>query len=165
MRLFWFSVSDKGIYGSADHPAVLMHKSYHKDGNVHWKADGKVPISDGDSFFKKSGYSSSEKEAPLNTFKDTYSFFQAGMRLDPDCFQKGCRYYKFKKSDHVIWIDSRSLKGKQKHVNLYLDLVEYGAYPILNTVMSKFQKIFSSGHCEHHCYLEFKPWALVTLGF
>jgi len=39
--------------------------------------------------------------------------------------------YKFKKTDRLLILDSRTIQGEQRWVNFYLDLVEVGSYQIL----------------------------------
>ena len=52
-------------------------------------------------------------------------------------------------------------------MNFYLDLVEVGSYQILIERMAEYQRIFTDDGriCEHHCYLEFEPWVLVSLAY
>ena len=169
VRLVKLSISgDSGIYGLLLHRSVKMHRSYHRDGTVHLKADGPMERVEGaDKIFKGSGYSRDVQSGPpLDSFTGHFSFLQGVFRLDPDCFE-GRVEYKFKKTDRLLVVDSRTISGEQRFVDFYLDLVEAGSYRTLSSQMAKYQRIFADAGriCEHHCYLEFKPWVLVSLAY
>jgi hypothetical protein len=111
-----------------------------------------------DKIFKGSGYSCDVQSGPpLDSFTGHFSFLQGVFRLDPDCFE-GRVEYKFKKTDRLLVVDSRTINGEQRFVDFYLDLVEAGSYRTLSGQTAKYQHIFADAGriCEHHCYLEFK---------
>jgi hypothetical protein len=169
VRLVWFRIgSEGGIYGSVFHPSVKLHRSYHRDGRIHWKADGPMEnVGEADKIFKDSGYSHDVVSgAPLDSFTGHFSFLQGIFRLDPDCFDRRVPY-EFGAVDRLLIVDSRAIKGEQRFVNFYLDLVEIGSYQILGARMAEHQRIFANAEmiCEHHCYLEFEPWVLVSLAY
>lgn len=169
VRLVWFRIgSDGGIYGSFFHPSIAMHRSYHADGTVHWKADGPlINVGGADKVFKESGYSHDMISAlPLDSFTGHFSFLQGVSRLDPNCFDRRVPY-EFGAVDRLLIVDSRAIQGEQRFVNFYLDLIEVGSYEILSTRMAECQRIFTNAEmiCEHHCYLEFEPWVLVSLAY
>ena len=168
-RLIWFRIgSDGGIYGSFFHKNIAIHRSYHSDGVVHWKADKPMEkVINVEEVFKESGYSGEVDCAPpLGSFKGYFNFLQGGFRLDVDLFQQGVSY-EFGSVDRLLIIDSRTIKGEQRHLNFYLDLIESGSYEILNERMEGYQKTLTNAGmiCEHHCYLEFEPWLLVSLAY
>jgi len=168
-RLLWFRIGNMGgIYGSIFHPSFAMHRSYHPDGSVHWKLDGKVrDNAQAGRIFKESGYSKDVDSGPhLRSFTGHFSFLQGGFRLDPDCLEHLLQY-EFGNVDRLLIVDSRAIGGEQRHVNFYLDLVEVGSYGALNTRMKKYQYTFTKAKmiCEHHCYLEFSPWVLFSLAY
>ncbi|MGH7430104.1 MAG: hypothetical protein ACREJ4_17355 [Candidatus Methylomirabilaceae bacterium] len=169
VRLVKLSISgDSGIYGLLLHRSVKMHRSYHRDGTVHLKADGPMEgVKGAAKIFKGSGYSHDVQSGPpLDSFTGHFSFLQGIFRIDPDCFE-GRVEYKFKKTDRLLIVDSRTISGKQRFVNFYLDLVEAGSYQTLSSQMADYQGTFTNADmiCEHHCYLEFVPWILVTLAY
>ncbi len=155
VRLVTLSISGaSGIYGLFLHRSVKMHRSYHRDGTVHLKADGPMEgVKGAEKIFKESEYSHDANSGPpLDSFTGHFSFLQGVFRLDPDCF-KGRVEYKFKKTDRLLVVDSRTISGEQRFVNFYLDLVEVGSYQILNARMAEYQRIFTDAGmiCEHHC--------------
>ena len=169
VRLVKLSIGGgSGIYGLFLHRSVKMHRSYHRDGTVHLKADGPMERVKGtDKILKGSGYSRDVQSGPpLDCFTGHFSFLQGVFRLDPDCFE-GRVEYKFKKTDRLLVVDSRSISGEQRFVNFYLDLVEAGSYRTLSGQMAEYQGTFTNADmiCEHHCYLEFQPWVLVSLAY
>lgn len=169
VRLIWFRIgSDGGIYGSFFPMSVAMHRSYHWDGTDHWKADGPMQnVRDVEKIFKESGYSRDvDSGPPLGSFSGHFSFLQGVFRLDPDCFE-GRVAYDFRAVDRLLIVDSRTIQGEQRFVNFYLDLVEVGSYQILSARMAEHQRTFTNAGmiCEHHCYLEFEPWVLVSLAY
>ena len=53
IRLVWLRVKSDGIYGSFFHRSVTMHRSYHLDGSVHFKAEGPMEnVKDAERIFK-----------------------------------------------------------------------------------------------------------------
>jgi hypothetical protein len=168
VRLIWLRIKSDLILGSIHHPSIAMHTSYHRDGTVHLKADGPMErVRDADKIFKEKGYSRDVHSGPpLDSFTGYFSFLAGGFRLDPDCFE-GPVEYKFKKTDRLLVVDSQTISGEQRWVNFYLDLVEVGSYQILNARTAEYQRIFTDDGriCEHHCYLEFEPWVLVSLAY
>jgi hypothetical protein len=124
-------------------------------------------VRDAEKIFKEKGYSRDVHSGPaLDFFTGYFSFLAGGFRLDPDCFE-GRVEYKFKKTDRLLVVDSRTINGEQRFVDFYLDLVEVGSYRTLSGRMAEYQRIFADAGriCEHHCYLEFKPWVLVSLAY
>ena len=168
VRLIWLRIKSDRILGSIHRPSIAMHRSYHRDGTVHLKADGPMErVRDADKIFKEKGYSRDVHSGPpLDSFTGYFSFLAGGFRLDPDCF-KGLRAYTFRAVDRLLILDSRTIQGEQRWVNFYLDLVEVGSYQIRIERMAEYQRIFTDDGriCEHHCYLEFEPWVLVSLAY
>jgi len=169
IRLIWLRIGrDGGIYGSFFHPSMTLHRSYHRDGIVHWRYDRRLGNAGAaDEFFKESGYSRDvDSGPPLGSFTGHFLFLQGGFRLDPDCFEDR-KPYRFKAVDHLLIVDSRVIQGDQRHMNFYIDLVEANSFQRLGERMAEFQRIFTSAAriCEHHCYLELEPWVLVSLAY
>jgi len=169
VRLIWFRIgSNGGIYGSFFHPSIAIHRSYHTDGTIHWKTDSPlVNVRDSEKMFKESGYSRDvDSGPPLSTFAGYFSFLQGIFRLDPDCFET-LLPYDYNEADRLIILDARAIRGEQRHVNIYLDLIEAGSYVLLTSQMAEKQRIFTNAGmiCEHHCYLEFEPWVLVSIAY
>jgi len=124
-------------------------------------------VRDADKIFKDSGYSRDVVSGPpLASFTGYLSFLQGGFRLDSDCFES-LLPYEFQAVDRLLILDSRAVRGEQRHLNFYLDLVEVGSYAVLTSQISEKQRIFTTAGtiCEHHCYLEFEPWVLVSLAY
>jgi hypothetical protein len=93
-----------------------MHRSYHADGNVHYRAEETPGVHGGGDFFNGNGYSKEVIEAtPLNSFKGSFDFFNGGLRLDKEVLENGVPY-KFRKVDNILLIDTRNIEGKQKHL-------------------------------------------------
>jgi len=169
IRLIWFRIRNGGgVYGSFFHPRIAMHRSYHADGTIHWKADaGMKNVKGGEEIYKQTGYSRDvESGPPLAAFTGHMTFLQGIFRLDSDCFDS-LRAYEFQAVDRLLILDSRAIRGKQRHVNFYLDLIEVGSFAILTAQMAEKQRIFTNAGmiCEHHCYLEFQPWVLTSLAY
>jgi len=145
-----------------------MHRSYHADGAITWKADvGMMNVRGADEIFKQSGYSRDVISGPpLASFTGYVTFLQGGFRLDPECFES-LRPYEFRAVDRLLILDSRAIRGEQRRMNFYLDLIEVGSFGILATQMAEKERIFTDAGmiCEHHCYLEFQPWVLVNLAY
>ena len=101
--------------------------------------------------------------SPLSGY---FSFLAGGLRLNPGCFE-GRTAYDYRAVDRLLILDSRTIQGEQRWVHFYLDLVEVGSYQILIERMAEYQRIFTDDGriCEHHCYLEFEPWVLVSLAY
>ena len=71
VRLVKLSISgDSGIYGLFLHRSVKMHRSYHRNGTVHLKADGPMErVKGAEKIFKESGYSHDANSGPpLDSF-------------------------------------------------------------------------------------------------
>jgi len=168
IRLTWLRVKSHIVTGSFFHHSILMHRSYHRDGTVHLKAEGPMQnVKDAERIFKESGYSRDVVcGPPLSSFTGYFPFLEGSSRLDADCFEQRVRY-DFRKGDHPLIVDSRAIRGAQRFVNYYFDLVQVGSYRILNARMAEYQRIFTNAGmiCEHHCYLEFEPWVLVSLAY
>ncbi|MBI4826718.1 MAG: hypothetical protein HY807_09930 [Nitrospirae bacterium] len=160
--LAWLRIG-KDIYGSLTHHNVKMHRSYHKDGNTHWK-DEKYNSKIENNTFNINGYSETEKATPLDHFKGRFSFLNAGARLDKDCFTNVIEY-SGKKTDKLILFDTRVITGKQKFVNIYFDLIEFNSYKYLNDCIKEKNRIADRENfaSDIHCFFEFKPWVVVTL--
>jgi hypothetical protein len=169
VRLIWLQITNgRIICGSFFHPRIAMHRSYHADGSITWKADrGMMNVGDADKIFKDSGYSRDVVSGPpLACFTGHLTFLQGGFRLDSDCFES-LLPYKFRAVDRLLILDSRAVRGEQRHLNFYLDLAEVGSYAVLTSRMADMQRIFTNAGkvCEHHCYLEFEPWVLMSLAY
>lgn len=165
MRLFWLEQRKSGIYGSFFIPGLELHRSYHLDGKVHFFSKSIQRMDGGQEVFKPSGYSKEVVTAqPLSSFRGRFDFFSGGHRLDPDVYKEALPY-KFKKANHFILVDSRNISGGQKHVNLFVNLLEAGSCESINEALQGFESIRRkqkwSG--EYHLYSDFLPWVLIFL--
>lgn len=169
IRLIWLrSITGGKVIGSFFHDRVKMHRSYNPDGSVHLKAERPMQnVKDADRIFKETGYSRDVVcGPPLSSFTGYFPFLQGTSRLDADCFEQRMPY-DFNKGDHPLILDSRSIQGEQRLVDYCFDLVQVGASEILIRRIEEYQRIFTNAgrSCEHHCYLEFEPWVLVSLAY
>jgi hypothetical protein len=167
IRSFWLEQRKAGIYCSFISPGLSMHRSYHADGNVHYRVEGAPRISGGDDFFNPTGYSKEViKATPLNAFKGSFDFFNGGLRLNKEVLEKGVPY-RFKKVDNLLLIDTRNIEGKQKHLNFEVSLVEENFFSALESLIIERGKLHrgakQSG--EYHLFTTFRPWVLIFLMF
>ncbi len=167
IRSFWLEQRRSGVFGFFITPRLSMHRSYHLDGNVHYRVEGSPRISNADSIFNSKGYSKEVIKAPqLNAFKGSFEFFNGGLRLDNDVLNEGIPY-KFKKVDNILTIDTRNIEGKQKQLTLLATLVEPHQFNILQKVIETREKMCRSSNQvgEYHIFNRFNPWVLVFLMF
>jgi hypothetical protein len=167
IRSFWLEQRKAGIYGSFISPRLSIHRSYHVDGNVHYRVEGAPRILGGDDFFNPNGYSKERvKVIPLNTFKGSFNFFNAGLRLDKEVLEEGVPY-RFKKIDSLLLIDMRNIEGKQKHLNLLVSLIEANSLRTLKSLIDRQEKLCRGAKQtgEYHLLTRFRPWVFIFLMF
>lgn len=159
----------KGIQGGICHSEVGLHFSYHEDGTVHTKIeDPEVRHLILSGSWNEGGYAPRGlKGPPLSEFKGAYGFVTAGVTLDSKYFED-TEPYNMRRADRLILVDSRSVTSEQKMILYYFELVEPSNYTLLGKRLRKMQEfICADGQsvCEHHCFLEQRPWLLVHLAY
>jgi hypothetical protein len=167
IRSFWLEQRKAGIYGGFITPRISLHRSYHVDGNVHFRVEGSSHIGGGENFFNPSGYSKEViKASPLSSFPGHFHFFNGGLRLDKDVLDEGIPY-KFRKVENLLLIDTRNIHGHQKHLTLIASMIQAHTYSLLQFRFEEFEKICQSsgGTGEYHLFTKFQPWILVFLMF
>ena len=111
IRCFWLEQRKAGVFGGFITPRISIHRSYHVDGNVHFRVEGSPRMAGGEDFINSSGYSKDViKSSPISEFRGSFQFFQGGLRLDKDVLDEGVPY-KFKKVDSLLIIDTRNIQA------------------------------------------------------
>lgn len=167
IRSFWLEQRKAGIFGGFITPRISLHRSYHIDGNVHFRVEDSPRNAGEDNFFNPHGYSKEVvKSCPLSEFHGSFHFFNGGLRLDKDVLDEGIPY-KFKKVDNLLLVDTRNIHGAQKHLTLVVGMIQSHSYPILQSRIEELEKICrkSGGTGEYHLFTKFQPWILVFLMF
>jgi hypothetical protein len=115
-------------------------RSYHASGKLHVKKDGKEETGDW--------------VTPLKEIKGQFHLMTIGIQNSRDWKEGSYKNieYSNKKTDNVIFIDSRSIPDKEK-INIMVGLMEPNNYEILNAVTKTMNNVKSVNLATHET-----PW-------
>ena len=136
-RLLWLERKPNGMYLGWCSKGEYFHVTYHEDGNMFWKIEGKAqPI----------------KQGPrLSELKGLYPLSNMGVA---EIKELPLLEYKLRQVDSVVYIDSRTYP---KGFNLDVFLVEPERLDYLNPLFQQFWK-----RAQWHIFTSVEPWVVVA---